>query len=303
MVYYRRGYRKYPIRKRRIVRRRRYPAKRVPYVRRRKYPIQHKRGRRNPQRVRVSTVPTIGISDVTRQKFMYAENNFVFPLGNVDTLARVDMAMNDPFDPFIGLGGKSALYFQQMMAFYKYCRVYGATITIKLTDFPGADSTPMFFALVLNSPLYSDLPTNIDDIMALPKSRCKIMKYYPNRIGSTRFLSMFVHISDIFWYTRQQYDALLPGDYDVTNFGGIASPVNLAVCSIFYGKIDNTDTAELQCVGEVRIKYYCKLWIRQNFQEPGSDHVNPEPTPDEPIIPLDMFSTDVDSIVASAPPN
>lgn len=182
--------------------------------------------------------------------------------------------MNDPYDPYISLSGKSALYFTQAFASYKYCRVYGASITVTITDNVAANTIPMIFALVLNSTTNNDTPSTIDDILALPKSRCRVMRYYPNRIGSSRRLKLFAYISDVFWLTRQQYDAILPSaTYDLTNIGSISSPTNKAICSIYYGKLVDTGTpTAVECFGDIRVKYYTKMWVRQNFSEPGLSH-------------------------------
>lgn len=240
----------------------------------------------------------MGIPDVSRQKFKYSENNFHFSLGTTDQLLSQDFAMNDPHDPYVSIGGKSALFFPQMFANYKYCRVYGATITVKITDNSAANTTPMFFALVLNSNLNGDTPSEVDTILALPKSRCKILKSYPNRIGGTKYLKMFAHVSDIFYWTRQQYDAQIPStDFDLTNIGGIVSPTNKALCTLFYGRLDSNSTVAVDCLGEVHIRYYTKMWLRQNFTEAGTDHdVEPpalEPLSETPLT-IDNSDSEVD---------
>lgn len=272
-------------RKRRFARRR--PVRRR-YVKRRiarKNTRFHKRGRRNPMHARITRVRGVGLSDVVWQKFRYAENNFKFPLGSADTIRFVNMSLNNPYDPYYSLGGKSALYFQQAASSYKYIRTYGASITLRITDVPAAIDRPIGIAFVLNSNFNIDIGTpDADDILSLPKNRCRIMKLYPNRIGGTRMLKMFVHISDVFYMTRQQYDAAVPGDeFDVTNFGGFADPLNYAWCSIYWFRIDTNDTSELEVVGDVTITFYTKMWCKQPFTEPGSDHVNPEP---EEVAPL-----------------
>lgn len=243
----------------------------------------HKRGKDNPNHLKVTRVKGTGIPDVQWQKFVYAENNYVFPLGTVDEQLSFNISLNDPFDPYFSVGGKSALYFQQVMGQFKYARVYGASITLRVTDTAAADNTPMLFAIVFNSDFNTEIGTPTpDDLLALPSNRCKIMRLYPGRVGQTRVLSTFIHMSDLFYMTRSQYDNLVPGTgFDITNFGGITSPGNLGFASIYWFKIFNTGVIT-QCVGDISVTYYTKLWCRQPFNEPGDEHENIEPTPEEP---------------------
>lgn len=261
--------------------RRTYRSRRPRYTRKRKFVRKrtnryHKHGRANPMRARVTRVKGTGISDVVWQKFRYAENNYQFNLGTVDYLATFPIHLNDPFDPYGSTGGKSALYFQQACSMYKYCRTYGASITVRLTDVVAANLTPMLVAIYLNSNFNADFGTpNIDTILAMPRNRCRIMKIYPNRIGGTRTLKFFAHISDVFYMTRSQYDNMVPGpDFDVTNFGGFLSPVYKAIANVLFFKINDQDLVETELLGDITVVYYTKMWCRQAFQEPGDDQGN-----------------------------
>lgn len=246
----------------------------------------HKRGRNNLNRNRITSTKGVGLPDVLWQKFRYAEQNFRFSLGTVDLLNQYNMSLSNPYDPYFSTGGKSALYFQQVFSNYKFARVYGASIRVRITDTNSANTIPMCIAIVVSSSYNSDTGTlGPDDILALPRNRCKIMKLFPSRIGGTRILKAFWHMSDIHYFTRQQYDSLLPSNqFDVTNSGGFADPTYDAFANVYYFKMVD-DTVAVEAVGEISITFYTKMWCKQPFTQPGDDHVNNEPGTGMPIEP------------------
>lgn len=260
-------------RKKRFVRRRK-PARRPARRFNRKRPVARKRTfKRKPKQGTSSvTIRTMGIPDVVRQRFLYSENNYRLSLATTDDMLSFAMSLNDPWDPYAGVGGKAALHWPQVMGQYKYCRTYGAKITIRLVDNVAANTIPMVVAFVLSSTTDNQVPADIDDLLAWPRSRKKMLKMYPNRIGSTRTLSMYVNIADVFQYPRDTYDNILPGTtYDNTNVGAIASPTQFAICNVFYAKLVNNATA-IDAFADINIKYYCKFHVRLAFGEEGLGH-------------------------------
>jgi hypothetical protein len=210
--------------------------------------------------------PFQAMPDIFQTTVVYFENNFKFDLGTSDKLLNQDIAINDPYDPYISLGGKSANMFSQIMAIYRFARVLQSDVRIKYTDVSGANSCPTQLALVLNSEgvNYADF----DDIQSLPIQRRRITTTYNDRIGSTYTLSGTFHPKDCFYMTNLQWDAQPPGSaYDVTNIGGIVSPVNLAILSIYYGRIDENNTDSLAIRGTLQVSYLVRFSSRQSFTE------------------------------------
>ncbi len=211
--------------------------------------------------------PFEGMPDVFRTTVVYFENNFKFDLGTTDKLLFIDMALNDPYDPYISLGGKSANLFQQIMTMYRFCRVNFADVQVKYTDVSQTGVVcPTQLALVLNSEQvnYADM----DDIQSLPQQRRRVTNQYNDRIGTTYDLRGTFKPKDCFYMTNAQWSNLIPGgDYDVTNLGGIASPNILSRLSIYYGRIDETNTTALGIRATVQIKYDVTFSSRQSFSE------------------------------------
>lgn len=211
--------------------------------------------------------PFEGMPDVFRTTLVYFENNFKFDLGTSDKLLSIDMALNDPYDPYISLGGKSANLFQQIMGMYRFARVNYADVMIKYTDVSNASTVcPTQLALVLNSEQVSY--ADMDDIQSLPQQRRRVTHEYNDRIGTTYSLMGSFKPKDCFYMTTAQWNNLIPGSaYDITNTGSIASPATLAIMSIYYGRIDETNTTALGIRGTVQIKYDVTFKSRQSFSE------------------------------------
>ncbi len=210
--------------------------------------------------------PFEGMPDVFFTTLVYYENNFKFDLGTTDKLLNISLAINDPYDPYISLGGKSANLFQQIMSMYRYCRVYKSLITIKYVDVSTANSCPTQLILVLNSEQVSY--ADMDDIQSLPIQRRRITTKYNDRIGTTYTLQGSFLPKDCFYMTELQYQSQENGSsYDITNIGGIVSPSNLAIVDIYYGRIDENNTDALAIRGTVQIKFDCRFSSRQSFTE------------------------------------
>lgn len=210
--------------------------------------------------------PFEGIPDIFETTLVYYENNFKFDLGTSDKLLSQDLAINDPYDPYVSLGGKSANFYQQLMALYRYSRVFQADITVRYTDVSSANSCPTELALVLNSEQISY--ADMDDVHSLPIQRRRISSRYNNRIGSTYLLKGSFKPKDAFYMNDLQWNSLKPGsEFDNTNLGGIASPVTLSVVSVYYGRIDEANTDQLAIRGTVQISFLVRFYSRQSFSE------------------------------------
>lgn len=206
-------------------------------------------------------------SGLPREMFMklqYFENNYVYSLTNVDKLQYTRMRLNDPRDPYTGVGGKSALYFDFWIQAFRYLRVMAAKITVtwnKVSDVNQA----VIFALVPNFAL--SLWTDMDDPCSQPYT--KTSRTYVNRVGDSSSLSYYIPIHRLLNMSKLQYDSQLPGStYDVTYN---SSPTSNAAMDILIGRVNENDTTTISGAFTVSIKFYCKLYQRYNFVETGSD--------------------------------
>jgi hypothetical protein len=213
--------------------------------------------------------PMYSLPDVYTTTLKYSEISYNLDLGTTDFLNRVSLAANNPYDPYTALGGISASYFNKIIEDYRYCRVNHAKIIVKFTNvsIAGLIQTPMQLALVKNAEgvAYS----NMNDIISLPPSRCKLSKFFQDSVGSTRVLTMSTNISDIFWYEPHHYLNLIPGSiYDVTNFGGPVSPSRLATVDLYYGRIAGSSIGSaVSCKAEITIEFLCEFRQRIAFSE------------------------------------
>lgn len=207
-----------------------------------------------------------GFPDVLEMSFTYYENNYRFDLSTTDQLLYYNFSLNDPYDPYISIGGKSANQFYQAMSLYRSARVFRAIVVIKYVDNPSANTCPIQTALVYNSEgiVYADM----DDIISLPNSKRISHTTMPNRVGGTQTISGTFYPNQGFLMTQSQwFSQPLQSPYDVTNNGGIVSPVNNSVLSFYYGRVDTTNTDQLSNRGSVSIQYFVRLSDRQAFPE------------------------------------
>lgn len=279
-------------RKKKFVRRRR-PVRRAAkrYTRRKR---THMR-KRNPTRTKVSKVKGWGLSDALWQKFRYGERNYTFSLGTADDLMNFDLTINNPHDPYFSTGGKACANFVQAFSNYKFCRTYAVSFNMRISqwfvDQASSYQQPIVFGCILHSQYNADLgPITQDFLLAQPKNRVRIMKAFPTLVGNTRYLKFFINISDALYMTRQQYDAQLGGQFDVTNFGSIAGPTSKVFLRVFWFKDSSTiDPVAQGMIGDITLTYYTKMWCKQTIVAPGDDKELPEPTP-EPF--MEEFSDD-----------
>lgn len=206
------------------------------------------------------------VPDILFTYCTYYENNFHLDLSSSDTLLYQTFSINDPHDPYTALGGKSANFYPQIMALYRYSRVMYADVIVKYTDVSGGNTCPIQTALVYNSE--NIIFANWDDVLSLPKSKRVIQLNFNNRIGSTVTLRGRFSPSMAEYMTAQQWNMLPAGStFDNTNLGSIASPSTLSLLDLYYGRIDDNDTSQIGIRATVTIKFYIKFYHRQIFSE------------------------------------
>ena len=202
--------------------------------------------------------------DVFYTTLIYFENNYRLDLGTSDKILNMDFAINDPYDPYVSTGGKSANLFDQIGSVYRYCRAEKAEILVEYTDNGSANNDPIQTALVYNSEgvPYADM----DDIASLPQSKRIVQLGMTNRIGSTKRIRGTFFPYSSFYMSKLQWNMQESGSpYDVTNIGGFASPANLAIVSLYYSRVDESSTTAVSNRATIKIKYYCKFYDRQAF--------------------------------------
>jgi len=242
-------------------------VKRVSYkkrpIRRRVNKRKNRRNRRKGVRPAIKTYQT-GLPRQMFCKLSYFENNYSYSLGATDKLEYIRMRLNDPYDPYAALGGKSALYYQFWMQAFRYLRVMAAKITVTWLKVPDTNRG-VICSLVPN--LFGYAWSDIDDISSQPYT--KTSKRFANRVGDSQSLSYYIPIHKILNMSKLQYDSQLPGgDYDCSYS---SSPTKGALFDIVFSRLDETDTTAISGSFMVKIKFYCKLYQRYNFVEVGYD--------------------------------
>lgn len=253
------GYKQYSYRKRRVprggYRKRRYtPRKKMNTTKYSRY-----------NRATRTTFGTLrsGYPEILWTKLKYYENSYTFSFNTLDTIKQQAIGMNCPYDPYIGIGGKSALYYQAYHQIYKYSRVYAAKIEVimnKLLDV----NQGIVLALV---PDWFDFAyTSIDNVISQPQ--CKAIKLFANRVGDSTYLSYYTTIWDHLQIQKNQFDSQLPGSgLDGT---GTSNPTTIAGMQIVIARQSDTGTL-IAISGEysVKVTFYVKFSQRYPYVEQG----------------------------------
>lgn len=228
----------------------------------------NKRKRVYRQRLKVQVNRFPGWPEVLYTKLTYFENNYKFALGTNDKLNRFSFRLNSPYDPVINSWNKSANYWDDYMAHYKFCRVMGAKISIRIAN-DVTNSRQMQFALIPNPQNYAY--KDMDEIVT--QIRKKLSKW-TNSIASTRTLSWYMPIHTILGLSKTQYISQLPGpDFDMQNtgIGGYVDVATPAQMDLYYAKINESGLFETQALGTVKITFYCKFYYRIPSKPLGGD--------------------------------
>jgi len=206
-----------------------------------------------------------GFPDAMFTKLKYYENNYTFSLAAGAPIARIQMAANDPRDPYLSIGGKTALNYDMYCGIYQWCRVSACKITVSVNKITTTSTQSVIFAL-LPRPSPTAVFTDIDDVCAQP--RVKIMRVRPTTIGGVQTFSLYIPIHVILQFTKLQYNSLPPSS---STDGQLAlGPSNIAPIDIYYAKTDES-TGFLDHQGTVKVVYYCKFYHRLAKIQAGED--------------------------------
>lgn len=246
-------------------------APRTTYTRRRRVARKRtyaKRKRVYRQQLKVQKNRFPGFAEVFYTKLTYFENNYKLALGNLDKLNRYAFRLNSPYDPVMATFNKSANYFDDYMAHYKYCRVMGAKITVKFSN-DVTNNRQMQMCLIPNA--YNTPYTDMDEIATQIRKR---MSTFSNGVALPRVVKMYLPIHTIFGISKQQYTSQLPGpDYDVQNLGigGYSDVAKSAQVDLWYAKVDENGSFPTQVIATVKINFYCKFYVRIPSKPLGGD--------------------------------
>jgi len=213
--------------------------------------------------------PFYGLPQQLTVKLRYYENTFTFDLGSSDMINYVQMALNDPYDPFVALGGKSANEFIPLMKFYRWAKVNCARITVRATQ-PGFEANRnMLLGLYVNP--NQDSITNADDLFSQDSRIMTKAKTFTDIISNTLTVTKEYRICDALRYTPMQYEAIPPNvDFYVRNTGStISSPNKLAYLDIVYARVDENQSNAISFRGDVTIDFEVTFFDKITQTEDG----------------------------------
>lgn len=204
-----------------------------------------------------------GFPDVLYTKLKYFENNYEFGLDGTQFLRHYDFMLNNPYDPYGHLGGKSAAYYDEYMNVYGFCRVIAAKITISVARISD-NNEAITYALVPNFLNSSYL--DIDDVCAHPHAR--VVHHGLSRVGDATVLTYYAPINMIFGHTKLQYMSQAPGTaYD----SSLGNPTNLARMQLWWSRYQEGSATVVAAKGTVKIIFYCKFYQRRQNLQRGPD--------------------------------
>lgn len=237
----------------------------------------------------VDRVPFTGLPRVLDIKFKYYENQFKWELNALNPMRRDVVSLNDPWDPYTTVGGKSANEFQQLMSMYKYCRTYVADVEVNIVQDNFASYKNIVAAMIPN---YDNTAIqNLDDLKSQDPALLTISQKPSNVVADALTLRRTYNIASTLGMLNSQYRAHAPSSYyDVSNTGSsIYSPTVLAKLDIYVASLYERDET-INPVGEVTIVFHCKL-IQKIYQGEYST-INltkgTDALPDAPIIELNV---------------
>ena len=213
-------------------------------------------GPRNRTYLTRASEPFSGLPQILKTKLIYYENGYVWNLPSLTTEAKIALALNDPWDPYIPLGGKSANEFYRLMQSYKYCRTNAATISVHVVQPEFASNKAVGLCMYPNWD--GDTIANIDDANSLDKSRVTFGNRPTNLIASAISVSRRYFIGDIFNLKKLQYTSRpYSGLTDIYNSGSsYYSPTNLARVEVMVYRYNESSLSEaIAATGSVRIVF------------------------------------------------
>lgn len=206
---------------------------------------------------------TTGFPDILYTRLKYFENNYEVGLDGTQFLRHYDFVLNNPYDPYGHLGGKSALYYDEYMNIYGSCRVLAAKIKISIVRVNDVNE-PITYAFIPNPGNINYL--DIDDVCAHPHAR--VTQRGLSRVGNATVLTYYAPINMIFGMTKLQYMSQVPGPaYD----SSLGNPTNLARLQLWWSRYQEGSATVTTARATVKIIFYCKFYTRRQANQVGTD--------------------------------
>lgn len=229
--------------------------------------------RRKRVKTTVDRVPFTGLPRDLWIKFKYYQGQYKWELNNLNPMRRDVLSLNDPYDPYTAIGGKSANEFQQLMRLYKYCRTYKADVDINIIQEEFANRKNIVAAMLPNYD--NNNITSVDDLISqdptiLTLSEAPVSNLVQDRLNLRRSYD----ISTVLGMSQSQYANHVPSStLDVYNSGSLFySPTLLAKLDVYVAMLyDRGET--ITAVGDVTVIFHCKL--TQKIYQGESDNINP----------------------------
>lgn len=218
--------------------------------------------RESAHRLPIERTRFVGVPQIHMMDLVYNEGNYQFSLGSADTFSYTSLALNDPFDPYVSLGGKSANEFLYLMSPFRFCRVEAVNVSVRVVNANFASQTNIRFAMFVDPT--NTIPTDMDNIASYNPRLVCVMKSMPNIIGTSLIMTKKWKINEALGITQLQYSSAPPEyGYDVTNNGStISSPGKLAYLNLCWARENTSRTEVIGIVGDVTIRYRVKFYTK-----------------------------------------
>jgi len=232
--------------------------------------------------------PFYGLPQQLTVKLRYYENSFTFDLGTQDRINYLSMALNDPYDPYVNLGGRSANEFVALMQRYRWSKVDRAKITVRATQPAFEANKNMLLGLYVNP--NSDPIGDADDLFSQDNRLMTKAKEFTNLMSSTLTVSREYAIADVFKYTPMQYEAIPPDTsfYNYNSSSTINSPSKLALVDIVYARLDDNQATAISFRGDVTIDFlitfYDKILTGESSNQIQDPVIISDPDPPRVVI-------------------
>lgn len=218
--------------------------------------------RERSSKMPIINTPFVGLPQEFHMDLLYNEGNYQFGLSAVDTFQYTSISLNDPFDPYTALTGKSANDFLRIMSVYKFCRVKAARIGVRIVNANFASQENIKFAMFIDPT--NTAPTNMDDIISLNPRFTSVCKSMPNIIGTSLMFNKSWTMNSALGISALQYSSAPPEyGYDVINNGStVSSPTKIAYVNICWGRENTSRTEIVGIVGDVTIRFKVKFYTK-----------------------------------------
>lgn len=170
-------------------------------------------------------------------------------IGGTGVLTTQQYALNSTYDPFVAAGGHQPMGFDQLMLFYQFCNVLGATVTCTFTPGTGTSNPPYVGFQFSENGSYS--PTDISQI--IERGNC-VYGMLPNVAGATKPV-----ILKKGWSAKKWWNKTIINQSENANTSSAGPTGELAYCNIFITG-PTSGAAYSDCYYNIKIEYHCEFY-------------------------------------------